>query len=269
MENGKQVTRLRDLKVDGVRDMPSIDPRVIVVEPGFNPRNFNLPGAREKFEALKASIKAEGVQQPLWIRWTDNTPYLVAGERRLRACLELIAEGHEIIGVPVVQKSSHQVNDPGNRLIMALTENESAPFEDVEVGSAYIRLLNYGWSPERIAERTGKPIRYVNDMVELAGAPDAVKAMVSQGEVTAAAAVSEMKHNPIAAVENLKSKVKAAGGKPVTREKAQPVTKLEKAVNKVLEEFTGSNAMDENWIAISRKNLIALRNALPKREAVA
>lgn len=60
----------------------------IQVQPGHNPRGqFDAQAfAPERLDALAASIRREGVLQPVWVRDTGSGPYvLIAGERRLRA----------------------------------------------------------------------------------------------------------------------------------------------------------------------------------------
>lgn len=265
MKDAKEVTRLRDLKVSA-RDQLMIDPRIIVIETGHNPRNYELPENRQHLDELKESIKQNGTISPLWVRYDQATKsaILVDGECRLRANLELITEGVEIDAVPCIQVAG---GNESERLILAITANTGKQFSRLELGAAFRRLVNMGWTEDKISERAGYPLRIVKESMELADAPEAVKEMVSQGEVTPAAAVVHVRKQGMHAVEQLKAKIAAQGGKPVTRDKAAPVTKLEKAARALLAEFTKQNEMDEQWIAVSRKNLIALRSALPARTA--
>jgi hypothetical protein len=64
----KEVTRLRDLK-NGARDMFTLDPRIILISEGENPRDYTLAENRAHLDKLKASIRVHGVQQPLWVRY--------------------------------------------------------------------------------------------------------------------------------------------------------------------------------------------------------
>jgi ParB-like chromosome segregation protein Spo0J len=107
----KKVERLRDLG-DGRRDLIMLDPRKIVVEPGLNPRDYKLQENLDHLNELKASIRASGTLQPLWVRFDVKTKaaVLVDGECRLRANLELIADGEEIVAVPCVQVSGMKPN---------------------------------------------------------------------------------------------------------------------------------------------------------------
>jgi ParB/RepB/Spo0J family partition protein len=261
----QNVTRLRDLRVSA-RDQFMIDPRIIVIEEGHNPRDYSLPENRQHLDGLKESIKQNGTISPLWVRYDQGkkAAILVDGECRLRANLELIAEGVEIEAVPCIQVSGG--NEP-ERLLLAITANTGKQFSRMELGYAFQRLIRFGWTEEKIAQRSGYPLRLVREAMELADAPEAVKEMVSAGEVTPAAAVVHVRKQGAFAVDELKKKIRAAEGKPITRTKAMPMTKLEKAARKLLEEFTKQNEMDEQWIAVSRENLIALRKALPVRAA--
>jgi ParB/RepB/Spo0J family partition protein len=204
-----QATRLRDLKVGGISDMPKIDPRIIQVEDNLNPRNYQLAENRAHLDRLKESIREHGVQNPLWVRWdtVNKLPILVDGECRLKAVLELIAENVEIVSVPVIQKSAA---NPADRLVLALTANEGKPLNESEVGFAYKRLVNYGWSQEMIAKRVGKSVRYVNDAIELSEAPEEVKAMVSEGTVSKRLAIKTVRSKGEQAVDELSGLVDQA-----------------------------------------------------------
>jgi ParB family transcriptional regulator, chromosome partitioning protein len=222
------VSRLRDLKLEGGEGQEgfNVDPRTITVEDGFNPRDFNSPEARAHLEALKASIKALGVKRQIWVRLEGpkdaKKVILVDGECRLRAVMELIAEGEEILSVPVIQKSIG-VTSIADRLVLAMTANEGLPLNQLEVGKTYQRLVAYGWTPEKIAAQAGKTDRYVRDALSLAEAPDAVRALVASGAVTKARAIKEVKEHGETATETLLEAVKESktygNGKKVTAPK--------------------------------------------------
>ena len=117
--------RLRDLKT-GARDMFAIPPSMICVEEGHNPRNYSLPENRAHLDELKRSIAQIGVQIPLLVRFDVPSPgekktaILLDGECRLRAVLELIAEGMEIRSVPVIQVEGKSETE---RLLLAAVAN--------------------------------------------------------------------------------------------------------------------------------------------------
>jgi hypothetical protein len=64
-----------------------IDPRIIAVEDGHNPRDYNIPENRAHLDDLKASIRENGTISPLWVRYDAErrAAVLVDGECRLRA----------------------------------------------------------------------------------------------------------------------------------------------------------------------------------------
>lgn len=250
MSEQKEIQRLRDLTVDGRQDMVKIDPRVIVVEKGHNPRDFSLPENRAHIDSLKASIKANGIQQPLWVRWDNpnKTVILIDGESRLISVMELIAEGEEIVAVPVIQKAA--MNE-AERLVMAMTANESKPLSQIEVGAAYLRLSNYGWSVERISGRVGKSERYIKDAIELHQAPDAVKVLVNEGSVSKALAIQTVRNEGDNAAATLQVKVaeaKADGKKTAKTEKKAPTPNAKlNAISNLLETYEAEEATDLTW----------------------
>lgn len=200
--------RLRDIR-ESNRDMPMLDPRKIVIEEGHNPRDYTLPENREHLDKLKASIREHGTRSPLWVRWNTATgeAILVDGECRLRANLELIAEGVEIASVPTMQV---QGGDEASRLVLALTANTGKPLSKWEDGAAFNRLFHFGWSEAKISEKTGQKERYVREAMELANAPKAVKEMLSAGTITPAIALKEVREKGDGAGESLAKKVETA-----------------------------------------------------------
>ena len=147
-----EVTRLYDLAVgrfDGIK----LKPREIRVQQNFNPRDFKDVGENiEKFETLKASIKEMGVITPLLVRYESGNKQaiLVGGERRLRACLELInefetsggEEGRNVLSVPVIQ-----VKGDEKRLAMiAMVENTHKELSPMEIGRGCQSLIDHGAS---------------------------------------------------------------------------------------------------------------------------
>lgn len=222
--------RLRDI-AEGRRDALNIDPSLIRIEKGFNPRSYVLQENREHLDALKASIREMGVRVPLLVRWDvgSEQAILIDGECRLRACLELIKEGVEIKTVPVLQE---QAGNEADRLLLAITTNTGKPLSLLESGAAFRRLIGYGWDAGQIAVKTGHTARYVMQALDLSDAPQEVKEMVQKGDVTPALARKTIKEKGDGAAVALKAKVSEAaakGKKTASRERA------EKPVEKILE----------------------------------
>jgi ParB family chromosome partitioning protein len=237
MEKAK---RLRDLKVSA-RDQLMIDPRIIEIEKGHNPRNYSLPENRQHLDELKGSIRESGILQPLLVRFeaSSGSAILVDGECRLRAAMELIAEGVPIEAVPTVQVAG---KNEAERLIIALTANTGKPLSQWESGHAFVRLKGYGWSEDQISTRLGFSIRFVNRAIELADAPDEVKHLLSEQAVTPSLAIAELRAKAAPeAIETLKARAVAnrqngnSGPARKTQENPVPnVRQLLKAVSAVV-----------------------------------
>ena len=272
----KSATRLRDFKI-GARDLFMLDPADITVENSFNPRNYDLPENHGHLDELKRSIAQIGVQVPLLVRFDGEKkiPVLVDGECRLRAVLELIAEGTEIKGVPVIQVPG---NNQADRLLTAITANTGKPLSKWELGGAFQRFINWGWTPEQISLKTGYNNRFVLEAIELADAPEEVKQMLSSQAITPSLALAELRQNGSACVQTLQAKATAAkeSGKvgPVKRDKAPskstipqahkaaPVVAptLTKTILSLLEDVPADdlNLEENDWVSVSRVKLLKL-----------
>ena len=221
-ENKNPVKRLRDLKTSA-RDQLMIDPRIIVIDDSFNPRNYDLPENHAHLDALKRSIRENGTLVPLLVRFDAErkAAVLVDGECRLRANLELIAEGVDIATVPTIQVPGGNEQD---RLLTAITANTGKPLSKWELGGAFQRLYRFGWDEPKIATKTGYGERFIREAMELADAPDEIKQLLSSQAVTPSLALAELRANGAAAVETLKAAAVAAqstGQKTAKRAKAK------------------------------------------------
>lgn len=216
---------MSEQKVDSLRDLATrtdmfkIDPRIIEIESGHNPRNYDLPENHAHLEELKTSIIADGVKMPVSIRLEKPTGkvILVDGECRVRATLEAIAEGHDIKTIPAIVVPGGNEKD---RLFTALIANTGKPLSTWEAGTAFQRLISYGETEESISKRLGYSLRYVKEALELADAPEAVKQMVSARDVTPSLALHELRTKAAPeAIESLRQKAKAAkaNGKAIAR----------------------------------------------------
>jgi ParB/RepB/Spo0J family partition protein len=161
-------------------DMFFVDPRKIIVVDGWNPRT-DFSGEDE----LMASIIENGVEVPLKVRKVvdgENLKMeLVDGERRLRATLRAIADGHAIESVPVQveKKGTNEIES----LVTALIRNDGKPHSPSEEADAYKRLEKWGLTQADIAKKVGKSVSHIRNRLELAGASPEVKAAVAKKEI--------------------------------------------------------------------------------------
>lgn len=254
----EEITRLRDLKTSA-RDQLMIDPRIIETDKNFNPRDYRLPENRAHLDELKRSIKANGVINPLLIRFDAErkAAVLVDGECRLRATLELIKEGAEILTIPTIQVPG---NNEADRLLVAVTANTGKPLSKWELGGAFRRFHKYGWSPDQIETKTGYALRFINEAMELDDAPDDVKFLLSEQAVTPSLALSEIRRSGAGASLVLRQKAeeaKSKGKKIAKKEKKSPTLTIQTLVRAMMTEVPeGDIDNPENeFIAINRKKL--------------
>jgi ParB family chromosome partitioning protein len=126
----------------------------------------------DRLEELAASIRANGIIQPLIVRRHGNSYQLVAGERRWRA-----AKLAEIAEVPVVVQD---IAEP-NLLEIALIENiQREDLNPIETAHAYDRLhRELNLSAEEIGRRTGKDRSSIVNMIRLLKLPKEVQGLVA------------------------------------------------------------------------------------------
>jgi ParB family transcriptional regulator, chromosome partitioning protein len=126
----------------------------------------------DRLEELAASIRSNGIIQPLIVRRHGDVFQIVAGERRWRA-----AKLAEVADVPVVVVD---VADP-NLLEIALVENiQREDLNPIETAHAYDRLnRELGLSPEEIGRRTGKDRTSIVNMIRLLKLPKEVQGLLA------------------------------------------------------------------------------------------
>lgn len=127
-------------------EVRQLDPRQIRTNRAQPRTHFDEQALRE----LASSIQHDGVLQPLIVRPDESGGFeLVAGERRLRACLQL-----GLREVPAVIQSI----DSDRLLRLALIENiQREDLNPIEVALAYRELQKtHEWTQEQLAERLGK-----------------------------------------------------------------------------------------------------------------
>lgn len=132
-------------------------------------------------DSLAESIRQQGVIQPILVRNHDEKPgqyEIVAGERRWRAAQK--AQLHE---VPVVLRA---LSD-SEALEVAIVENvQRQDLDPVEEGEGYQRLLSdFGHTQEDVARLIGKSRSHVANTLRLLALPAEVKAMISDGRLSA------------------------------------------------------------------------------------
>jgi ParB family transcriptional regulator, chromosome partitioning protein len=134
----------------------------------------------DELEALAASIRENGIVQPILVRpkAAGEGYEIVAGERRWRAAQQ--AQLHE---VPIVIRAL----DDRQALELSLVENiQRRDLNPIEEADGYRRLIEeFGHSAEELARHLGRSRSHVANMLRLLTLPAAVKAMVEEGALSA------------------------------------------------------------------------------------
>jgi ParB family chromosome partitioning protein len=141
----------------------------------FQPRRSFDEG---KIEELAASIRNQGIIQPLVVRPRGSDYELIAGERRWRAAIKA-----GLSRVPVVVRSA---NDH-EALQLALVENlQREDLNPIEEAAGYRRLQeDFRWSQEEMAEKVGKSRPAIANALRLLALPAEVQQELSAGNLPA------------------------------------------------------------------------------------
>jgi ParB family chromosome partitioning protein len=163
--------RPRESAGDGTRTIPIED---VHPSSGQPRKTFDS----ERLEELAASIRTQGIIQPLIVRTRPAGGYeLIAGERRWRAAQR--AGLHE---VPAVIRDVA----PAQAFEMALVENlQREDLNPIEEAAGYERLIaEFGYTQEKLADRVGKERSTVANSLRLLRLPDSVRGLVAQGRLS-------------------------------------------------------------------------------------
>ena len=136
--------------------------------------------AEDELEALAASIRTQGMVQPLIVTADGDGSYsIVAGERRWRAARRAGLEE-----VPVVVRGDL---DDRSRLELALVENlQRSDLNAMDEAEAYAMLQEkFRLSQEEIAIRVGKNRTTVTNALRLLRLPHEVRDLLRTGQLTA------------------------------------------------------------------------------------
>jgi ParB family chromosome partitioning protein len=144
-----------------------------------NPNNPRKHFKEDELDDLSRSIREKGLLQPLVVRRRSDGAYeIVAGERRWRAAQR--AGVHEI---PVLIR---ELSD-GEALEIALIENiQRSDLNAIEEARGYTQLMEqFSYTQTQLAESVGKSRSHIANTMRLLSLPEAVKAYIEQGTLTA------------------------------------------------------------------------------------
>ncbi|AKU09985.1 ParB-like partition protein [Azoarcus sp. CIB] len=148
---------------------------VSALRPGkYQPRTRMDPGSLEE---LAASIKAQGVMQPILVRPVDGSGYeIIAGERRWRA-----AQIAELAEVPCLVR---EIPDEA-ALAMSLIENiQREDLNPLEEASGIQRLIDeFGMTHQQAADAVGRSRPAASNLLRLLNLARPVQELLMAGDI--------------------------------------------------------------------------------------
>jgi ParB family chromosome partitioning protein len=131
----------------------------------------------ESLHSLAASVKTDGVLQPVVVRRTGDHYELIMGERRLQAA--------RLAGVPSIPAVVRTATD-ADTLRLALVENlQRENLNPIEVAEAYKALSEkFGLSQQELAGMVGKDRSSVANTLRLLGLPEEIRAMIAEDKLS-------------------------------------------------------------------------------------
>jgi ParB family chromosome partitioning protein len=143
---------------------------VSAIQPGkFQPRQAFDP---EKIDELAASIKSQGLIQPIVVRAIGRDRYeLIAGERRWRA-----AQKAGLDEIPALVKVVPDQAVVAMALIENIQREDLSPLEEAQ---ALARLIDeFGLTHQQTADAIGRSRAAVSNLLRLLDLPDAIKRLL-------------------------------------------------------------------------------------------
>ena len=154
---------IRHIPVDRIRPNPS-QPR----------KTFDAASLDE----LKASIGEHGVLVPILVRELQDGYELIAGERRWRACAAIQRPTIPAIVRPSSDRESLEV-----AIIENLQREDLNPLEEA-AGIAQL-IEAHDFTQDQVAQRLGKSRPSVTNALRLLALPEAIKALLADGRLSA------------------------------------------------------------------------------------
>jgi ParB family chromosome partitioning protein len=141
----------------------------------------------EKYQALKESIRENGVQQAITVRKIkgENKYSLSHGFTRYRAVKELREEG---VDIPKILAFATEMNEE-EELLFHITANSGAELTQAEVSKILVQLSKYGYTNKDLAKKLGYSEMKVSNLLAYQNkTAQAVKNYVAEGVISVSTA---------------------------------------------------------------------------------
>ncbi|WP_177207870.1 ParB/RepB/Spo0J family partition protein [Massilia yuzhufengensis] len=235
----------------------AIDPRALEVEEGFNARPLNADHVAE----MSLALRNGATFPPLDVRVDDGRILIVDGHHRHAAALDAIAKGFEI---KVLDCRQFRGND-ADRVAHMLNSASGLALTPLQLGVQYRKLIGFGWTEKQIADRRGKSVQHVKDMVLLGEANSDVHQAVNAGQISGTAALKIVKEHGSKAGAVIKEGVEAAqaAGKTKVTPKALAKGKSSKVSDKQLLEWLLANGQVEPFGVVTDTRDFSITISVP------
>ncbi len=142
----------------------------------------NIDTESEDFKKLLESIREHGVLQNPVVELRENDQTIwgydlicVAGHRRLLAA--------SVLGIERVNCSLHKFSNASQRTGIALAENLNREgLYSLDIADGYAKLLNEGWTEQKISEHFERNIRTIRRYLNIAQLPEELKLLIRENK---------------------------------------------------------------------------------------
>lgn len=201
--NARSLDKLHRGKIADIRKSNQFHAYVedIHEQPGFNPRNYDLPGIQEHIANLAEAYKAGRFVEPIIVQVVDGEIFVRDGHCRRRGMLKAQAEGADLGQVPLIEFRGDEVEADA----LILTSQSGRKLSAVEVASMYNRMANRGKTETEIAVMVGKTPQHVRGYLDFHTFPQEIKRLVEEETVSyslACQAYNEMGSDAIEVLKN-------------------------------------------------------------------
>lgn len=215
----------------------AVDPRVLEVEEGLNARPLSADHVNE----MALAQRNGATFPPLEVRVEDGRIIIVDGHHRHAASMQNIAAGFDIKSLDV----RHFRGNDADRVAHMITSAGGLPLTPLQLGVQYRKLIGYGWTEPQIANRRGKSVQHVKDMIQLAEANSDVHQAVNSGLISGTAALKMVKQHGSkagAVIQEGLEQAKAEGKEKVTPRALARTSSPRKPADKFIVAWLVANA---------------------------
>jgi len=213
----------------------AVDPRVLEVNEGFNPR----PVDPKHMAEMSLAMRSGATFPPLDVWVEDGHIFIVDGHHRHAAALDAISKGSDIKSL----ECRHFRGNDADRVAHSLNSAGGLALTPLQLGVRYQTLIGFGWTEQRIADRRGKSLQHVKDMIQLAEANSDVHQAVNAGQISGTAALKMVKQHGSKAGAVIRDRFEhaQANGKTKVKPKALAETTRAKVSDKQIVDWLVAN----------------------------